>query len=253
MEPSKDLKESRNLQRPSKIKFNCWDCDAVFITECVFLTDRPLPLNRHCESCSRKIAEEKERQLLEQQRRDEDARRKRFESEVPSLYQNTPSDLIDPILLDAVNSWVYSPKGLGMVGETGLGKTSAQVRLQAKQSKKGKSICFLEATELAELASAANQYNDESKKKQAEQRLHKAKTSDITLLDDLGKGKLTERGESSLYELLNYRYSHQLPMFWTSNSTAEEMLKSFSDDRGMAIIRRLTATSVVISQRTVGQ
>lgn len=253
MEISQELKERENLQRPSEMESNCWDCNAAFITECGYLLHNPLPLKNYCEPCYGKRAEEMERKQIEQQRRDEEARRKRFEAEVPSLYQNTPSQLIAPILLEAADSWVYSSKGLGFVGETGWGKTSAQVRILDQQSRAGKSICYLEATELAELASAANQYNDETKKKRAEQQLYKAKSSDVTFLDDLGKGKLTDRGESSLYELLNYRYAHQLPFFWTTNSTAEVMLKSFSSDRGMAIVRRLTATSIIISQYTTEQ
>ena len=77
--------------------------------------------------------------------------------------------------------------------------------------------------------------------------LKRAKTSDITILDDLGKGRLTDRGESALYELLEYRYANQLPVFWTCNSSAKELLQKLSQDRGLAIIRRLQETSTINS------
>ena len=235
------------------MEVDCSDCGTTFLSETWFF-DHRRPINHQCKDCSevreREAERAKQERLVKEQRQDEEARKARFEAEVPPLYRMTPTDLIDPILLKAADIWIYSPKGLGMVGETGLGKTSSIVRTLERQCREGKSICFTSAVELSEKASEANQYEEgkKAKRESAERRLTACKKSDITFLDDLGKSKLTERGESTLYEVLEYRYSQMLPVFWTSNSSAGELLKKFSPDRGLAIIRRLKETSEITSQ-----
>jgi|GEM_PF-1705783 len=240
-----------NLQKPSEIEVVCEVCSTCFITERFFFGKSEFT-STCCNSCqNEKDAKREQERVEEDNRRAEEARIKLFESEVPPLFRSTPTELIDPILLNAADSWAYSPKGLGFIGETGTGKTSAIVRVLERMSKEGKSICLITATELSELSATANQYDDEKKREKANQRLKQAKSSDIMFLDDLGKGKLTERGESTLFDLVDHRYSHQLPVFWTSNSSAEAMLKKLSPDRGLALVRRLTDTSIIISQYTV--
>ena len=66
------------------------------------------------------------------------------------------------------------------------------------------------------------------------------------MIDDLGKGKMTDRAEAELYDLLEFRSSHKLPIIWTSNSDARGLLSMFSADRGDAIIRRLAEFSNII-------
>jgi len=248
MEIVQERTMNRKSQMPSEVEVACEECSTLFKTERRFFSGRDFT-NKICETCHQRWENERKiREAEEAQRRAEEARRKVFESEIPPLYRNTPKDRIEAGLLKSADDWEDSPKGLGMAGETGTGKTSAGARVLARKCKEGKVICFLHATELAELAASANQYEDEMQRARAKKRLNHAKRADITLLDDLGKGKLTERGESTLFEILEYRYSNQLPVFWTANSTAEEMLTKFSKDRGLAIIRRLQATSDIISQ-----
>lgn len=238
---------SKDLQPPSEIEVICDDCLKPFKTERWIFGGKDFT-SSVCTACM------SERDVQEKLRHIETVRRERFEAEVPPLYRNTPDDLIAPILLEAACNWVYSPKGLGFVGETGWGKTSAIVRILERMSREGKTICFTTSTRLAEDAAAANQYEEgkREKREEAERRLSNCKKADITLIDDLGKSKLTERAESTLYELLEHRYNQQLPVFWTSNSPAAEILKRFSCDRGPAVVRRLTVTSAIISQYTAG-
>jgi DNA replication protein DnaC len=247
--------QNENLQTPSEIEAVCCDCKKKFLSEVWLFCDERRPVDNWCAACGiiRELNAEqaKQERLAKEQRLAEEARKVRFESEVPPLFRATPPELIDPILLNAADSWAYSPKGLGFIGETGTGKTSAIVRVLERMSKEGKYICLITATELSELSATANQYDDEKKREKANQRLKHAKSSDIMFLDDLGKGKLTERGESTLFDLVDHRYSHQLPVFWTSNSSSEAMLKKLSPDRGLALVRRLTDTSIIISQYTV--
>jgi DNA replication protein DnaC len=204
-----------------------------------------------CNSCELKKAEEAdERKLLEEQLRIQQQlteRTRHFESEVPPLFRDTPPDKIHPVYLGAVDDWVYSSKGLGFAGSTGTGKTSAIFRLLRREAMAGKRVCFLTATELSELSADANCYTDETKQVQAQKRIKEAKRADMPFLDDLGKGKITERGESTLFDLLDHWYTHQKPVFWTTNSSADGILKKFSRDGRFPLMRRLTETSVIVS------
>jgi DNA replication protein DnaC len=55
------------------------------------------------------------------------------------------------------------------------------------------------------------------------------------LLDDLGKDKSSEYVQRALYELVNYRYNHQLPTLVTSNNGADELAERV----GEAVVDRL--------------
>jgi DNA replication protein DnaC len=55
------------------------------------------------------------------------------------------------------------------------------------------------------------------------------------LLDDLGKDKPSEWVHEQLYELVNYRYNHELPTLVTSNNGADELVERV----GQGVVDRL--------------
>jgi DNA replication protein DnaC len=86
----------------------------------------------------------------------------------------------------------------------------------------------------------SDQFSDDIKhRREAEGVLNLTRWVHVLLLDDLGKNKMTDRAEASLYELLEYRTSHRKPTIWTSNSNAKQLRTMFSVDRAEAIMRRL--------------
>ena len=134
--------------------------------------------------------------------------------------------------------WTFNPVGLGFIGGSGKGKTRAAVLLLKRMEEEGYNTFFLSGTDLA--LNSANQFADNPTIKTiALSILACCRKADVLMLDDLGKNKMTDRSESELYDLLEYRTSRRLPTIWTSNSAGKDLRSMFSQDRGEAIIRRL--------------
>lgn len=68
----------------------------------------------------------------------------------------------------------------------------------------------------------------------------------IVILDDLGKGKLTERVQAELFGLLDARFSHGRATVITCNLAGDGLLQSFSADFGPPLVRRLREFCVAI-------
>jgi DNA replication protein DnaC len=143
-------------------------------------------------------------------------------------------------------SWEYGAKGIGMIGKSGAGKTRAAVELLKKFYDQGKSICFLKATKLTQ--HAQDKFSDVPEvKNKALERIRKAYTCNILLLDDLGKGRLPATAEELLYDLIDERTERGLPVIWTSNAGADQLNSMLSSDRGQPIIRRLAEFSTIVN------
>jgi DNA replication protein DnaC len=109
----------------------------------------------------------------------------------------------------------------------------------------GHTTFYISATDLA--LNSANQFADNPATKSiAVSILTMCRSAEVLLLDDLGKGRMTDRAESELYDLLEYRTSRRLPTIWTSNSDAEGLHGMFSQDRATAILRRLKEFSQIV-------
>jgi DNA replication protein DnaC len=59
------------------------------------------------------------------------------------------------------------------------------------------------------------------------------------ILDDFGKNKFSERVEAEIFDLVEYRTSHELPLFITTNETPDTLKARMSADRGEPLLRRL--------------
>lgn len=53
--------------------------------------------------------------------------------------------------------------------------------------------------------------------------LEQMKTIDMLVLDDIGKEKQTEWSQSIMFDVINYRYEHLLPIIMTTNLTNEAL------------------------------
>ena len=165
---------------------------------------------------------------------------------MPKLYAETDKARLHANLAQAIDSWEYSPKGLGMIGKSGAGKTRAAVEILFREHELGRSICFLKATKLTQHAQDRFN-NDDQIKHTAEMRLRKAYACKLLLLDDLGKGRLPASAEELLYDLIDERSERGLPVIWTSNANSDDLHAMLSNDRGQAIIRRLIDFSKLVT------
>ena len=168
---------------------------------------KSISFQNYCEPCLEKSIAESQ-QNAEQLRKD--ALERGFWESVPPLYQDTEIERLNPILVQNVLSWEFNPIGIGIRGKSGEQKTRAAVLLIHKM-------------------------------------IRTAHPTQVLLLDDLGKGRLSPAAEELLYDLLDKRSERKLPVIWTANAVQGELHQMLSNDRGDAIIRRLSEFSTIIT------
>lgn len=216
-----------SFRQPRPVKtLTCQQCGGSF----EFALEVPL-----CDACNKKRCDEERRNA---EIRAKNELRRAFWEQVPPLYRKTDKTRLKPVLAAAIANWRFSPKGIGFVGAAGAGKTRAAVMILAKACEEDLTAMYLPATELSAISAGA--FSDlPAERNSAKQKLSDAKRVKCLLIDDLGKGRLTDRAESELYEILEKRTSNELPTIWTSNSNAQGLRLMFSADRADALIRRL--------------
>ncbi len=135
-------------------------------------------------------------------------------------------------------NWRYGPRGLGLVGLSGRGKTRAAYMLLKQMVSDGRKVGATNAANFSKLC--VDQFADEREYRvAAEREIQSVYHADVWLLDDLGQQRTTERVESEIYALLEYRATRKLPTIWTSNLKGEALKATFSKKRVEAIMRRL--------------
>jgi DNA replication protein DnaC len=217
----------------------CLSCRNRFEYEPFEYLGREMPAPKMCQTCSdsHTSAEKRREELSEAQAR--------FVEVCPPLYQNTDISRLPERFQIVVAKWEYNPIGIGFTGKPGIGKTRAAYMIIQKCAHSGRTVAAVTSTRLNGLGVA--QFSMEAQEQaQALGELRRIHETDLLLLDDIGKGKMTERAEMELYDLLEHRTSHQLPTIWTSNSGSDVLVNSMSKDRGPAILRRLAEFSEVI-------
>lgn len=115
--------------------------------------------------------------------------------------------------------------GIILSGEYGRGKTGLLTPVLRHAIEQGKSGLWIEVYDF--IAEVQKGYNDG----ESNARLEAAQRADIILLDDLGD-KSRDRAETDdrrriLYQLINYRHNHTLPMMITTNLTGPELAMQF--------------------------
>ena len=221
----------------------CTDCKNRFDAEKIMFNGRQLFAQTICYDCiEERLAENevnRDQELL-------NAKNNEFWAEVPKMYAETDKSRLQSVLVAAIDGFEYGPRGIGIIGKSGAGKTRTAVQILHKAHLTGKSICFLKATKLT-MAAQARFHDDDQVKHAAEIRIRRAYRSQILLLDDLGKGRLPNSAEELLYDIVDERSERGLPIIWTSNAGSKELKEMFSSDRGIPILRRLAEFSDIIN------
>ena len=161
----------------------------------------------------------------------------------PPVFQDTKPHLLpSPTKLQKVLQWQYGPKGLILHGETGFGKSRCAWELAKREFIAGKMVSKADASSGYEYASSFS-----SSAQNAADWIRRHSVSDLLLLDDVFKVKLTESFEQALFVIVNTRVESKLPIIATTNDTGPSLLNRMSDDRGKALIRRLCEFCETIS------
>jgi DNA replication protein DnaC len=220
----------------------CADCATPFTFEPITFGNKVVFSPTKCDPCTEKAIAYAEQDAA---KRRENARRDRFQQMIPPIYLDTLPERIPARLREATEMWEYNPMGIGLIGLSGRCKTRSAVLLLERMHDDGHTTFYISATDLA--LNSANQFADNPATKSiAVSILTMCRSAEVLLLDDLGKGRMTDRAESELYDLLEYRTSRRLPTIWTSNSDAEGLHGMFSQDRATAILRRLKEFSHIV-------
>jgi DNA replication protein DnaC len=196
-----------------------------------------------CDDCDLiRITKLQQEQATEEQERRQEA----FNAVCPPLYRQSNPERIPAAFLRECEAWRFNPVGLGLVGPAGCGKTRAAWILLKRLHFENLRVFGITSTGFAK--ACADQWHDNPQAKAlAEDTLTRCRRTKVLLLDDLGKQKMTERSELELFDLLEHRSSHELPIIWTANAAKGDLRKMLSSDRGEPILRRLSEFTNIIN------
>ena len=129
--------------------------------------------------------------------------------------------------LDACRNFAenFSGKGNGilMTGGTGLGKTHLSLSIANIVIEKGFCVVYISVPELI------RKIQDEQHDRADGDSLSLAMSSDLLILDDLGAENSTPWCVSVLYEIINTRQNHSLPMIINTNLSTRELREKYQD------------------------
>lgn len=175
----------------------------------------------------------------ERKRNEERIRDKLKLTGIPKRYLDATVD--DPFLV----AWSGNP-GLGLLlqGDIGRGKTHAACALMIKMIKDGKigGGMFITCDGLF------NGIKAEFGKREQGNLLWRACNTNLLILDDVGKERLTEWSQPILFQVINDRSNDMLPTIITTNYSGRELIRKFVVDEGdlvtaKAIISRMSEYS----------
>jgi DNA replication protein DnaC len=186
---------------------------------------------RNCDSCN-------ESPCTNDDSRTKDARRIAFRNSIPALFRETDRKRIPAVLLNAIDSYTFGSTGLGFSGASGEGKTRSMFLLLERLAVEGNRVDYITSTDLSHCA--IEQFSDDSRERDlAKEKLRSMMRSDIVLIDDLAKSRMTDRVQATLFDILDHRTNHGLPIIWTSNASSRDLHSIFTSDRADAMLRRL--------------
>lgn len=211
------------LPNPSPISF---PQECIWCGKEVRTPGRPV-LDPVCRGCAVEKAQEKEAAK---------ARRKTvswFDRNCPEAFKTYDPNLLPDLHgFEKIQTWEFGDKGLLVVGVTGSGKTRSAWTLIRNLSKRGISVIVMDSIRFGSECHRASLTGDFD----WADRLSEV---DLLVLDDLGKGKFTERVQADLFGIIDRRTSNLRPMVITTQLNPKELGAMLSPDRRDALLRRM--------------
>lgn len=151
----------------------------------------------------------------------------------------TPPEFQEPIqpallaahLLPALE--LSGTEGAGLIGPSYIGKTRVAYALLRKAALAGLKPYAITGSKLRQAATM--RATDQAER----EKLKSAQYAQALLIDDVGKGSVTEAGDEAIYDLLNERRDKKRLTFWTANGNGKWIAARYHADRGPAIAFRL--------------
>ena len=143
----------------------------------------------------------------------------------------------------AENFEEYLSNGTGLVlfGSTGTGKTHLAAAIALQLLSNGVPVVFKTSIDL--FSDIRRTYDSEASESKM---IDTYNTTDLLIIDDLGKEKITTWSASILFAIINARYERMLPTIITTNLGYDDLANMLGDDRTRAgaIVSRIKETSV---------
>jgi len=136
--------------------------------------------------------------------------------------------------LAAVLAWQYGERGLLLHGETDQGKSRAAWLLLRRLHFAGHGIIAFDAVSFSH--EVARQFGSE---RGPDRWLRSLYSAPVVFLDDLGKCRLTERGEAELFGLIETRTANGKPIIATTNFVGGTLANAMRPETGIPLARRL--------------
>ncbi|HNQ90984.1 MAG TPA: hypothetical protein PKM73_20405 [Verrucomicrobiota bacterium] len=220
---------------PSIILRPCDECGEPFASQPFVLQGRLIHPQRYCESC---LARHEQAQAREREEREAARLQEAWERLCPPIYRDT-----DPLRLpcsrgvrETVLGWHYGPKGLLLHGPTSSGKSRLVYLLLSR-------LHHIEHRKIAAMTSTtfshqiATLFGEGSGRGEAF--IGRLADIEVLFLDDIGKGRFTDRVEAEFFHVIEQRCANLLPTLLTTNLTGEALRSTWSPDRAQPLVRRL--------------
>lgn len=156
--------------------------------------------------------------------------------------QTLPERLPQPQLFYEAMKWKFGTRGRAMVGPTRKGKSRTAWKLAEREFLNGRDVKvagsnfgILFAHKYTVSGTAAFEWMEELGR------------SELLLMDDVFKIKLTDAAEGALFNIVNHRTENGLPIIVTMNDSPETLKARMTADRGEALVRRLREFCEVIT------
>jgi len=220
-------------------EWTCPDCGKKEMWNPIYFGIVP---TARCEPCL-EIAKKKEREQGDEEKETKHLEQK--SSLIPPLYHSTDFNRLPYPQRDEVGRWrpQKDGKGLWVVGDTRQGKTRTICLLLDALIKEGHSVkTFFHGNFNDELVEVIRSERSFRKWK------YEITSANILFIDDLFASKLTERVESSMFDILDERISWNRPTLITTQLTAKEAKQRFhSPKRCEAFFARVKEFFQVVS------
>ncbi len=197
----------------------------------------------------------------------------KFDSKIPPRYlaTNTAHRDFNRALWERIRHWQPSADApwLGLIGPSGGCKTRCGVLCLRNQIEAKAKDCFEwksqpPSTLVITAYDLATAIRSQFSTREAGQRpgvcggsftegdiakklLEEIRAAHLLMIDDLGKARATPAAVAGLFELIDHRHAHNLPLIWTSNLPVEGIVAGMPPDIAEPLGGRLIECSTIIN------